>query len=281
MSRRRRHILPEWALDEQLCDLPAAVRLLHAFLPCYADRDGILEDRPRRIGFEVFPTDLGVDVGAMLDQLVAAGAVVRYEGFAVDGDGNPTGTPVRLLLLRTFAQDQRTHDREAASTFTKPNALRASCESDSNNLGAPKANLGTPEADQGAPSANLGAPEADQGALDLDLDLDLDLEGGREEGSVRGGTETRQPGADANFPRADANVGMPKANLGLSKARLEEEATELLSKLGVTLAWWRDAFHIRGDITPAHVAAIRGGGEVKRRAEAASAAGLATAGRQP
>lgn len=250
--------------------LSAEARLLDAFLPCYADRDGILEDRPMKLRFEVFPCHQ-VDVAALLDQLEAAGRVVRYSGNELprsrkspDGGVTPSdcaGAPVRLLWLPYFEREQRPHDREAAGCYTPPPALAASCEAGSNNLGAPEANLGAPE-------ANLGAPKVGQGALDLVPDLvpdpGTDSSPVVEIGGAGERTETCLPEAGANLPRADANLGAPKANLGApcadgAAARVDQAVHEELSKRGIDEPAFRAANGVRGMYERAHLEAIRSG----------------------
>ena len=49
---RARNIKPGFFLNEELGVLPPLVRILFAGLWCIADRDGRLEDRPKRIKME-------------------------------------------------------------------------------------------------------------------------------------------------------------------------------------------------------------------------------------
>lgn len=82
---RIRTIKPEFFKNEQLADLPALARLLFIGLWTQADREGRVEDRPRRLKAELFPyEDYDVDKG--LDMLHAAGFIARYEAY-VPQDG--------------------------------------------------------------------------------------------------------------------------------------------------------------------------------------------------
>ncbi len=97
--------------NEHLAELPALDRLLFAGLWCIADREGRLEDRPRRIGAELFPYEQGFDVNAALQRLHDARFIVRY----THGD-------LRLIQIPKFLRHQHPHLRENASVFPKPSA---------------------------------------------------------------------------------------------------------------------------------------------------------------
>jgi len=105
---RIRTIKPGFFLDDELAELPYAARLLFAGLWCLADREGRLEDRPKRIKAEVLPYD-DEDVDALLTALAEAGFVQRYE---VDG--------TRYIQVVNFAKHQKPNHREAASTIPPP-----------------------------------------------------------------------------------------------------------------------------------------------------------------
>ncbi len=91
---RIRNIRPNFFKNEELAQVPFETRLLFVGLWCMADCEGRLEDRPLRAKAELFPYD-AVDVGPMLDALVALGFVLRYE---VAG--------VRLLWIPAFRKHQ-------------------------------------------------------------------------------------------------------------------------------------------------------------------------------
>ncbi|MNJ18691.1 hypothetical protein D3C77_129980 [compost metagenome] len=81
---RARNIKPGLFSNELLAELPAFDRLLFIGMWCLADREGRLEDRPKRIKMELFPCD-DYDVDAGLSRLAGTGFVSRYqvEGFSV------------------------------------------------------------------------------------------------------------------------------------------------------------------------------------------------------
>jgi hypothetical protein len=76
---RARNIKPSIMDNEALAELEPLTRLLFVYLWMLADRDGRLEDRPKRIAAQALPYDRDADVGAMLDELSIAGFITRYE----------------------------------------------------------------------------------------------------------------------------------------------------------------------------------------------------------
>ncbi len=80
---RSRNIKPAIMDNEQLSDLPPLTRLLFIYIWMLADRDGRLEDRPKRIGAQALPYDRDADINAMLEDLQKAGFIERYEADGV------------------------------------------------------------------------------------------------------------------------------------------------------------------------------------------------------
>jgi len=81
---RARNIKPGLFKNELLVEQSLFVRLLFVGLWTLADREGRLEDRPKRIRLELFPYD-NDDVDSALNILVENGFIVRYQaaGFNV------------------------------------------------------------------------------------------------------------------------------------------------------------------------------------------------------
>lgn len=107
---RARNLKPGFFKNEQLAELPYECRLLFAGLWCVADREGRLEDRPRRIKMELFPGD-SCDVDDMLNQLHRHGLIVRYE----EGQA-------RYIEVSNFLKHQHPHQKEPPSLIPKPGA---------------------------------------------------------------------------------------------------------------------------------------------------------------
>ena len=108
---RARNIKPGFFDNEILGELPALTRLLFIGLWCLADREGRLQDRPKRIkkellGYDDVTSD-GVD--AMLQQLCENGFIQRYE---VDGD--------RYIQVTNFVKHQNPHCKEQESMIPAP-----------------------------------------------------------------------------------------------------------------------------------------------------------------
>lgn len=101
---RSRNIKPGIMANERLAELPAISRLLFIYLWMLADREGRLEDRPKRIAALALPYDREVDVDDLLEQLAATGFIVRY-----------TAEELALIQISNFSKHQTPHVRESAS----------------------------------------------------------------------------------------------------------------------------------------------------------------------
>lgn len=76
---RATEIKPEFYKNEQLVECSVWARLIFPGLVMLADREGRLEDRPKRIKVELLPYDNDVDMDALLNELAEQGLIVRYE----------------------------------------------------------------------------------------------------------------------------------------------------------------------------------------------------------
>lgn len=106
---RSRNIKPSIMDNEELAELSGLHRLLFIYIWMLADREGRLEDRPKRIAAQALPYDRTADVGAMLDDLQSAGFIVRY---VVDG--------LACICIPNFSKHQSPHVREADSELPSP-----------------------------------------------------------------------------------------------------------------------------------------------------------------
>ena len=105
---RMRTLKPSFFMNETLADVPAIGRLLFAGLWCIADREGRLEDRPKRIKAEVLPYD-DVDVNGLLQVLHESGFILRY-----------ASGKQRFIQVVNFTKHQSPHIKESASTIPAP-----------------------------------------------------------------------------------------------------------------------------------------------------------------
>jgi hypothetical protein len=107
---RSRSIKPGLFKNEELASLPVAARMLFVGLWCLADREGRLEDRPKRIKAELFPYD-NLDVDALLDKLATKGFVHRY------------GAETPCIVIPKFKLHQNPHRNEAPSVLPAPDEI--------------------------------------------------------------------------------------------------------------------------------------------------------------
>lgn len=75
---RKRNIHPNFFINEDLGELQPLARLLLIGIWTLADREGRLEDRPKKIRAEVLPYDT-VDGEELLTDIAAKGFIIRYE----------------------------------------------------------------------------------------------------------------------------------------------------------------------------------------------------------
>ena len=102
---RARNIKPGFFKNEVLAECSPWARLVFVGLWTLADREGRLEDRPKRIKGDLFPYD-AIEVDPLLQDLAKRGFIARY---AVDG--------VALIQIVNFTKHQTPHHREADSTL--------------------------------------------------------------------------------------------------------------------------------------------------------------------
>ena len=105
---RARNIKPGFFKNEDLAECSLAARLCFAGLWTLADREGRLEDRPKRIKGELFPFD-AFDVEPLLAELARHHFIVRYES-----DG------VRAIQIPKFTDHQTPHYSEKPSVIKPP-----------------------------------------------------------------------------------------------------------------------------------------------------------------
>lgn len=99
MSRTRK-LKPEFFTNENLAECSPYARLVFAGLWTLADRDGRLEDRPKRIKAKLLPYD-DQNMDELLQELHEKGFIVRYE---VEN--------LKCIELPTFLEHQTPHPKE-------------------------------------------------------------------------------------------------------------------------------------------------------------------------
>lgn len=120
---RARNIKPAFFKNDELSELTITARLLFIGLWCYADRDGLFEERPKKIKAEIFPYDnLKVEhITQALAALVTSGFLIVFH----NSNGND------IMQIVNFKKHQSPHHNE------KPSVLKdiiKTCDQGSNNL---------------------------------------------------------------------------------------------------------------------------------------------------
>lgn len=103
-----RTIKPGFFQNDNLAEIEPLGRLLFAGLWTIADREGRLEDRPKRIKIETLPYD-NCDIDSLLNSLAEAGFITRYES---------GGT--RYIQVNNFTKHQSPHQKEPDSSIPSP-----------------------------------------------------------------------------------------------------------------------------------------------------------------
>jgi len=106
---RARNIKPGFFKNDAIGEMSFQSRLLFIGLWCMADREGRLEDKPKKIWAELFPYDRDLDVNDLLIELERGGFILRYE---IKG--------VKLLYVVNFVKHQDPHYKEKASELPPP-----------------------------------------------------------------------------------------------------------------------------------------------------------------
>jgi len=110
MMPRARNIKPAFFKNELLVELPIEARLLFIGLWTLADREGRLENRPKRIKMEIYPAD-DYDIAELLLSLQNKGFIYIY------------GEYIQVI---NFTKHQSPHVKEAASIIPAPDEHHAS-----------------------------------------------------------------------------------------------------------------------------------------------------------
>ena len=141
---RARNIKPGFFKNDLLAECHPLARILFAGLWCEADREGRMEDRPKRLKAECLPYD-ECDINDLLGQLAERGFIDRY---VVEGQA--------YIQIPQFSEHQNPHVRESASSIpAKPDSRH--------NLGSAKV---VPEQVQAPDEASQGDDEHGTGPAD-------------------------------------------------------------------------------------------------------------------
>lgn len=105
---RSRNIKPGFFTNDELAECSPYARLLFAGLWTIADKEGRLDDRPKKVKALVLPFD-NVDCDELLQQLHQRKFINRYQ---VNGEG--------FIQISNWKKHQNPHCKEAASEIPAP-----------------------------------------------------------------------------------------------------------------------------------------------------------------
>lgn len=128
---RKREIKPAFFKNEDLGELSPFARLLYIGMWTQADREGRLEDRPKRIKSEALPYD-NVDGEELVSALAERRLILRYE---VDGQ--------KLIWIPTFREHQHVHPGEQPSKYP-PHPMDCCADDQGEPFGIPTDDQGDP-----------------------------------------------------------------------------------------------------------------------------------------
>lgn len=162
---RARSLKPSLFKNEILGEADPLLTVLFAGLWCLADREGRLEDRPKRIKAEIFPYREITCINGYLTDLARLGFIVRYEV-----ENRP------LIQVVNFLKHQSPHKTEKPSDLPPPPEESMSCpitdkapldnrERHVNDHLTPDSLLLTPDSLQERASAPAGPPPCPQQAI--------------------------------------------------------------------------------------------------------------------
>jgi len=113
---RARNIKPSLFKNEVLGEADPMLTLLFVGLWTLADREGRLEDRPKRIKAEIFPYREELDINGYLTELERLGFICRY-----------SAENLALIEVCNFTKHQSPHKTERASELPKKPEKTAGC----------------------------------------------------------------------------------------------------------------------------------------------------------
>ena len=105
---RQRLLNPKPLHDEDIISMSIPARFAWAYLPCFADREGRLEDKPLTLKIEIFPND-SIDMNDLLNELESHKCILRY-----------TINNRKYIQIRSFLRYQTPYHKEPESRIPPP-----------------------------------------------------------------------------------------------------------------------------------------------------------------
>lgn len=108
---RSRNIKPSFFMNEDIIELPFEARLLFIGLWILADREGRLENRPKKIKMSLFPAD-DINVAEQLENISKFGFIELYNADGID-----------VIQIINFVKHQNPHGLEKDSELPNRNGI--------------------------------------------------------------------------------------------------------------------------------------------------------------
>ncbi|EPX3860864.1 hypothetical protein ACWY7A_000032 [Acinetobacter baumannii] len=108
---RARNIKPSFFMNEDIIELPYEARLLFIGLWTLADREGRLENRPKKIKMSLFPAD-DINVAEQLENISKFGFIELYNADGID-----------VIQIVNFVKHQTPHSLEKDSELPDRNGI--------------------------------------------------------------------------------------------------------------------------------------------------------------
>lgn len=108
---RSRNIKPSFFMNEDIIELPFEARLLFIGLWILADREGRLENRPKKIKMSLFPAD-DINVAEQLENISKFGFIELYNADGID-----------VIQIVNFVKHQNPHGLEKDSELPNRNGI--------------------------------------------------------------------------------------------------------------------------------------------------------------
>lgn len=188
---RARNIKPAFFSNEDLAELPFESRLLFIGLWTLADKAGRLEDRPKKIKFQLFPGD-DLCMEALLESLAVGGFIIRYE---VEGRG--------YIQVTNFLKHQNPHHKEQESELPGP---EKGSEIKRQSMDDPSTAMDESSTDQASPNEDGSCPPDSLNLIPDSLNSDSPITDSKDLGSTSDDDSPEQLPPCRDFPLKDGST---------------------------------------------------------------------------
>lgn len=214
---RKRYLKPGFFQNEDLAELSFEYRLVFQGLWLWADREGRLEDRPKRLKGNIMPYD-NVDFDKALEALAESGFIQRY-------NTTVNGGPFKAIQIINFKKHQDVHTKEQASTIPAPVLQGAST-------------VQAPVQTDTSPSLNLELVTRDLN-LEPELVIDDDVNAQVRKIEIEEAISDYDQVSNASFDPSKAHLSSEKEKICEKKEKVLPTLDEAIQGVCET-AYWRN-----------------------------------------